>query len=330
MTTSRPTSAMIKLAADALQSLNPRLLPLPPPSMEQSGGRDVCFVNPTLLCKDLPDEIGMRGVISSWYISPERHVVEMVVVGFISVIALSMIVPRLSRYPTDCANQPDANSLRPPLLLRLLIGICFTLQIVYKLAGYPGKLYMMLMPCNVIWCLHFAHAFVPMSPNARHVLVQLCITYVGLPVVAIATPDLSDLTLPFEIEYFFLNHALLLVFPMYWICSAKVSMLPLAKRGESVLGNFVKWYSMACAIFALFYFVFVTPVAVYSGLNLNYMLSPPPNPGNVISGESFRLMSIGCCGALFFIMRFGALVGESLATAVLLKVRVSAGKGKKM
>lgn len=324
------TSAIIKYAADALQSLNPRLPALPPPSTEQTGGRDVCFIEPTLLCKDLPDEIGMRGVISSWYLSPTRHVVEIAIFSVLSGISLAVIIPRLSRYPNDCSKKLDASNLRPPLLLRILIGICFSLQIVYKVLGYPGKLYMMLMPCNVLWCLHFAHAFVPMSANSRHVLAQLCITYVGLPIVAIATPDLSDLTLPYEVEYFFLNHALLLVFPLYWVSSAKVSLLPMAKSGESVLGCFAKWYLLACTVFALFYFALVTPVAIYSGLNLNYMLSPPPNPGNVVSGENFRLMSTGCCATLFFIMRFGAVVGEIMAAAVLSKVRVSMAKNKKV
>jgi uncharacterized membrane protein YwaF len=171
---------------------------------------------------------------------------------------------------------------------------------------------MMLMPCNTIWIMHFAHAFLPgLSANSRHVLSQLSIAYFGLPVVAIATPDLSDLTLPFEVEYFFLNHALLLVFPIYWVSSGRVS----------TLGNFVKWYVLACTCFALFYFAFVTPVAVYSGINLNYMMSPPPNPGDVVSGPNFRLMSIGCCATLFFMFRLAALCAEALATAIMTWVR---------
>ena len=309
------TDALIQRAADALVSLNTRLLPLPPSPTEQTG-HDLCYTNPDLLCRDLPDEVGLRGVISSWYLSPEQHVAEMTIVTVICIALLSTLrVPRISTTNTK-------DNLQYPPLLRLLIGGCFVLQIVYKLAGYPGKLYMMLMPCNTIWIMHFVHAFLPgLSTNSRHVLSQLSITYFGLPVVAIATPDLSDLTLPFEVEYFFINHALLLVFPIYWVSSGRVSMLPSNNKNETTLGNFAKWYAFACACFALFYFALVTPVAIYSGINLNYMLSPPPNPGNVVSGPNFRLMSIGCCATLFFLFRLAALCAEAIATAIMTRVR---------
>ena len=310
------TDALIQSAADALVSLNTRLLPLPPSPTEQTG-HDLCYTNPGLLCRDLPDEVGLRGVISSWYLSPERHVVEMAIVTVICLVVLSTL-----RMPRISANNKNADNLQYPPLLRLIIGACFVLQIVYKLAGYPGKLYMMLMPCNTIWIMHFLHAFLPgLSANSRHVLSQLSITYVGLPVVAIATPDLSDLTLPFEVEYFFINHAFLLVFPIYWVSSGRVSLLPSTNKNETTLGNFAMWYAFACACFALFYFALVTPVAIYSGINLNYMLSPPPNPGDVVSGPNFRLMSIGWCATLFFLFRFAALCAEAIATAIMTRVR---------
>ena len=308
-------ASLLERAADVLASLNTRLLPLPPSPTERTG-YDLCYTNPPLLCRDLPDEAGLRGVISSWYLSPERHVVEIDIVAALCLATLSVLITCMPRF------RSKTDSLQYPPLLRLCIGACFVLQIVYKVAGYPGKLYMMLMPCNTIWIMHFAHAFLPgLSANSRHVLSQLSITYFGLPVVAIATPDLSDLTLPFEVEYFFLNHALLLVFPIYWVSSGRVSMLPTNAKDESALGNFAKWYALACACFALFYFAFVTPVAIYSGINLNYMLSPPPNPGDVVSGPNFRLMSIGCCATLFFMFRLAALCAEALATAIMTRVR---------
>ena len=305
---------MISILAAALASLNTRLLPLPPAPTEQTG-HDLCYTNPPLLCRDLPDEAGLRGVISSWYLSPERHVVEIGIV----VLFCYLLIPLPPRFSSK------TDSLQYPPLLRALIGVCFALQIAYKVAGYPGKLYMMLMPCNTIWIMHFAHAFLPgLSANSRHVLVQLSITYFGLPVVAIATPDLSDLTLPFEVEYFFLNHALLLVFPIYWVSSGRVSLLPNNTIDESAVDNCARWYMVACACFALFYFVFVTPLAVYSGINLNYMMSPPPNPGDIVSGPNFRLMSIGCCATLFFMFRTAALNAEAMATSMMKEVRFAA------
>jgi len=304
------SDGLVQRAAGALASLNTRLLPLPPPEIEQTG-HDLCYTNPPLLCQDLPD--GLRGAVSSWYLPPERHVVEMAIITAVSLGALFMLrIPRISNKEKDNFQFPTA--------LRLLIGACFVLQIVYKLAGYPGKLFMMLMPCNTIWIMHTIHAFGPgLSANSRHVLSQLSITYFGLPVVAIAVPDVSDLTLPWEVEYFFINHAILLVIPIYWVSSGRVSLLP-SKR-ESTVGNFVAWHAFACACFGLFYFALVTPLAVYSGINLNYMLSPPPNPGDMVSGPNFRLMSIGCCTTLFFVFRLAALCAEAMATAAMARVR---------
>lgn len=169
----------------------------------------------------------------------------------------------------------------------------------------------MLMPCNAIWCLHALHAFGGLGNNASHILCQLIVTYVGLPIVAIVVPDFSDMVLPFEREFFYVHHALLIIYPVYYVGSGKASIS--GDGTASVAANFARWYGLASAAFGLFYFAVVTPLAIHSGFNLNWMLSPPPNPGDMVGGPNFRLQSVGCCCTLFFLMRLVALLLEPLA-----------------
>lgn len=312
MASAERMASFLSSAGSFLKSVNPSLLS-DPPSPEEVTGKDVCFngVNggDDVLCKDLPD--GMRGGVGSWYISPERHIVEYFVVSALTLLVIGAIMPRIVRYPSGKAGE---NVLRPPALIRFISVFFFGLQCTYKYAGYPGKWLSVLLPCNILWFLHAALSFYPMSSHTAHIIIQLCVGYSGLAMVALAVPDTDDCVLPFEEVFFFTHHYMLLAFPAYYIgLSGKVSLLPDKSKGETFWGNFMKWHLLSCALFGLFYFALVTPISVYSGLNLNYMLSPPPNPGDVVSGPYFRIMSIGCCSTLFFIVRLLASVGELVA-----------------
>lgn len=224
--------------------------------------------------------------------------------SIICIAVLAFLFPSLPQCPAGA-------DPRPPFILRVLTAVCFTLQLTYKVSGFSQRILFMLMPCNAIWCLHALHAFGGLGNNASHILCQLIVTYVGLPIVAIVVPDFSDMVLPFEREFFYVHHALLIIYPVYYVGSGKASIS--GDGTESVAANFARWYGLASAAFGLFYFAVVTPLAIHSGFNLNWMLSPPPNPGDMVGGPNFRLQSVGCCCTLFFLMRLVALLLESLA-----------------
>lgn len=335
------TQTLLTGAGKLLHSLNPSLLAMPPPTSEQSGS-DVCYLGEggtgaLVYCKDL--EHGMRGIVGSWcvndscfslivifisyfilrltpvqltpcihiiyrYLTPERHVIEGCLMSIICIAVLAFLFPSLPQCPAGA-------DPRPPFILRVLTAVCFTLQLTYKVFGFSQRILFMLMPCNAIWCLHALHAFGGLGNNASHILCQLIVTYVGLPIVAIVVPDFSDMVLPFEREFFYVHHALLIIYPVYYVGSGKASIS--GDGTESVAANFARWYGLASAAFGLFYFAVVTPLAIHSGFNLNFMLSPPPNPGDMVGGPNFRLQSVGCCCTLFFLMRLVALLLEPLA-----------------
>ena len=295
---------LLEIAGNAVRAINPRLLPKPPPGEEETG-HDVCFLGPSgeddydkvVYCADLPH--GQRGIIGSWYLDPQRHVIEYFAISMACFAVIRAVLPTIIKYP-----EKKASNLDPPKAFKLLTLVTFIIQVVYKTKGYRGKILFMLMPCNVLWILYFAICFLPLRTQTLHIMYQLMIPYAILPVVAVATPDLSDLVMWLEDTFFFCSHYALIAYPIYLVCTGRIVMLP--ENREGLLQSSFKWWLLSCAIFGFFYFGIITPVAIMSGFNLNYMLNPPPNPGDVVSGPHFRLMSIACCAVGFFLSQLVA------------------------
>ena len=291
------SASLLTYLAEALRSLNLSLVDSPPPGTEQTG-HDVCFLGPNEIihCRDLED--GKRFSIGSWYISPERHVLEYIAVSTLCLTVLHLTLPILRKYqyhyqPEKRRAQKQQQPIRPPFLIRAVTLITVLLQVYYKSLGYSGKLYFWVMPCNMNWILCFLLSFYPnLSYTASHAVLQMCISFSGLAVVALASPDTSDLVLPGEVPYFFISHVVLALYPFYFVATRQVSTLPSKHQRNvgSVIMYFVAWFLFTCSVFGLFYFTFVTPLSIYSGLNLNYMLSPPANQ-YVVEGDWYRILS---------------------------------------
>jgi hypothetical protein len=121
-----------------------------------------------------------------------------------------------------------------------------------------------------------------------------------------------DLVMWMEVPFFFLMHYALILFPIYLIKIGHISVLPLENAKDGIVSNFMKIWVLACAYFALFYFGVGVPLSLWSGLNLNYMLHPPPNPGDMVSGPNFRLQSTLACAVVFFFLQFLMTILEFL------------------
>lgn len=176
---------------DLVKSINPSLVSSPPPSTEQTG-IDVCYLGPNgeehkdsiIYCKDLPD--GQRAMVGSWYLDPERHAIEYIAFVTVSLMFIFAILPHLARYPKE-----KADALNPPVSIKITTFLIYTIQLCYKLNGYPGKILFMGMPCNVLWTMWATLCFWPLSAQTMHVMYQLIVPYSSLAVVAVATPDTS-------------------------------------------------------------------------------------------------------------------------------------------
>lgn len=166
--------------------------------------------------------------------------------------------------------------VKPSFPLQVTILIFSTLMIVYKIAGYTGKIYLCLaMPCNVSWILLTTLAFFPgLSPKISNIIAQQLIPFAGFTLVALVIPDISDLSLPFEVFYFFANHYILMIFPFYFLFSGQITTLP--QGNETFMENYLTSVFSSWALFGFLMAVIATPLGLYVGMNLNYMLSPPP------------------------------------------------------
>ena len=308
MMTVKQQHHLLSLAGEYVKSINLSLLSAPPPNTELSG-HDVCYLGPNgeddfrhvTYCKDLPD--GQRAMVGSWYIHPERHVIEYAASVVVCCILIRTLLPTLSKYQSNNKNA-TSDDLRPPLFIKIITFLIYACQLTYKLNGYPGKLLFMGMPCNVLWTMWMILCFLPLQQQTMHIMHQLLIPYTSLAVVAVATPDTSDLAMWMEVPFFFFMHYALIAYVIYYLRFGRITVLPLPGSKDGIVSNFLKWWTLACAYFGLFYFGAATPLSLKLGLNLNYMLSPPPTPGDMVSGPNFRLQSTLCCAAAFFFVQF--------------------------
>lgn len=320
---------------------------------EQTNGNDICYQNPTIYCKDL--YFGMRGVVGSWFLSPQRIIIETIVVVSISYLLISLVKPSMNRNNHNNGSSSSPSSAlrkisRPPKVMRIATTIIFTLQIIYKICGYPGKILIMVMPCNVLWTLNMILCYYKINhqnnnnnnnnnnvniitlkevnqldySNVAYTILQLQCSYIVLVLVALANPDFSDTVLFGEVYFFIIHHFFLLYYIIHYIfITGQISTLLGGNddyenndKGKSTMchvtsciTHFMQWIIMSCSYFAIFYFGIVTPLSIKSGLNLNYMLHPPPNQDDLV-GEGYRITSIVYCAVSFTVMRFMIVVLE--------------------
>lgn len=270
------------------------MLPTPPKPVGPDD--DICFLGPdgdgtpgkVVLCGTLP--LGMRPNIGAYYLHPDRLVTEGIAVTVVCALLLAFLFPAVR------ATQPkNVNTkIQHPKWVPPVTAFCCTMIFIYKISAYPSKLFFITMPCNMQWVLTAALVFGPTS--WQKTLLELLVSYLGGAFVALATPDTTDCTMFGEKEFFFANHMILPIIPLAYINNGSITM-------RTSFQKHVQWWGISCCCFGIFYFTITTILAVYSGLNLNYMLHPPPGQG-LVDGEWYRFASIFLC-ALEFAMNRG-------------------------
>jgi hypothetical protein len=278
-------------------SLNPSMLPSPPEGLTfgRGGPDEVCYRAPNgdeTMCKDLPP--GMPGNVGTWYLDPQQHILEGIVVSLACLGVIRFFLPRLATTPSR---------VHHPKGLPLVAAFSCLAILYFKYFAYLKKVLYFVMPCNMQWLLTALLCYGP--KNWRPVILELQLSYLGGAFVALATPDLSDISMFGEMEFFFFNHGSLPFIPLLYLQNGSYTT-------RTSLATHIEWWAISCAFFGIFYFTVVTILAVFSGLNLNYMLHPPPGQ-DVCIGEWYRFYSIGMLSLLFALSRlFGYLVEVAL------------------
>lgn len=265
---------------------NARLMDDPPPRKESGSSyfyKDTCFLNPTVYCDDLVP--GHREVVGSWYLTPERLGAETLWVTVASAILLATCCPFLL-CPRDIKR--GERKIVTPAWLKVTSVVCLSIQAYYKLcpSAYPNKVYFLLMPCNVTWIIHVLMSLFRLTGPIKHSLIQFLFSFQVLVWVVFFSADTDDLKGPWEVEFFWLNHCLLLIPPFYYALSGDVKLLT-SHGFLSEITNFSLWLVFSSAIMSIIYFTIATPLSFVSLLNINYMTSPPP--GFESFGQDYRL-----------------------------------------
>ena len=290
-------AAILYLLGDALYSLNPSMLPSPPEGLSfgMGGPDEVCYRAPNgdeTMCKDLPP--GMAGTVGTWYLDPQQYILEGIVVSLACLGVIRYFLPKL------LSAIPSQFEVHHPKGVPLVAVIsCLTIA-YYKYFAYLEKLLYFVMPCNMQWLLMVVLCYGP--TNWRPAILELQLSYLGGAFVALAVPDLTDLSMFGEMEFFFFNHGILPFIPLLYLQNGSYTT-------RTSLATHIEWWAISCAFFGIFYFTVVTFLAVLTGLNLNYMLHPPPGQ-DVCIGEWYRFYSIGLLSLLFALSRLLGYVVE--------------------
>jgi hypothetical protein len=162
----------------------------------------------------------------------------------------------------------------------------------------------MVMPCNMQWVLSVMQCYlVPDSYNfLQFSILQIRLTYLMSVVIAIVTPETDDCIGLGEYEFYWFNHFVLLVLPLAYVLNGSVSCYSSKTSQCSTLAYNGYWWLFSCIIFYIFYFGPVTIMAIYTGLNLNFMLHPP-NDHFLLKGPNFRLVATASLGFFYTISR---------------------------
>ncbi|RNF03020.1 TMEM164 family protein [Trypanosoma rangeli] len=229
-----------------------------------------------------------------WFQPPKVHIFEFVLVNLFvwwcfraSWGYRSRAWKYLRGVPPDMCRESRLNAL-----LGFFFLLCWVFQVVLK-AVRPRpfiQLGWMFMPCHLITLLW---AVVLLRSGPRHYpmntyLATLAADYHWGPAAAIASPDWGDHQYKLEGHVFMLHHGLLLLMPFYY--AARYELLPMT----------TSHLLHVTAVATLVNIGFYTPYSLITGLNLNYMLYPPPKLMRVFpfTAVAYRLYIIAFLIAL--------------------------------
>jgi len=210
-----------------------------------------------------------------FFLSPETHIVQtfwayLICLGFIYASTFGTI--EKPKWPAP---------RRPPTIIekaiRTILTINIILQIIYKyLRGWRVLTYM-LQPCHAASALYLYAMYSSNHKRATRVF-QISLHYMFFTTLAIALPDLSQLHLPFEQANFWVQHYILLLVPLYLLAVQRFELAP-------------TWAltSLSVGLGLLFHFLPQLVAGLLSGVNVNYMLWPPPGIPPWIANEHYRI-----------------------------------------
>ncbi|ORC88203.1 uncharacterized protein TM35_000182600 [Trypanosoma theileri] len=238
-----------------------------------------------------------------WYRSPKVHIFEFLVLHlfvFFCFRASRGYFTNITKYEgRGEVSRGRSTKGRLNKLLGIIFLFLWVLQLIFK-ALRPTPFVQMgwlLMPCHLITLIW---AFVLLrqkeSEYALNVyLATLAADYHWGPAAASLVPDFGDHQYRIESYFFVFHHGLLLIMPFYF--SARYELLPMN------LKHLLHVTAVAVVVNICLY----TLISYISGLNVNYMLYPPPKLWGVFpfTSKAYRFYIIAIlmgCTVVFHVI----------------------------
>ncbi|KAI8096382.1 TMEM164 family-domain-containing protein [Halteromyces radiatus] len=220
---------------------------------------------------DVPEEPDWKqSTIGSWYIHPRQHAIELVFLSSSFAFASYYFYGRalgpgtLNRYLlTHFVPPGQASWMEKGLLASLVasLGVTLTHKMIRK------NVLFMLQPCHVN-CLLLIFTMMARKTSALpHILFNIYLHTQWGAIAALVFPDLRDHQYLGETFNFFAEHILILLAPVYMIYSRRYLVLPTSPDMAF----------LSFSLYSLFHSPLLHICALKSGLNLNYLFTPPPS-----------------------------------------------------
>lgn len=205
-------------------------------------------------------------LVGSWFLSPEQHALEYLVVNvaFASVLAYFGLDLAQFAPSSSFAAASGANTLS---VLTGMLLLSFAYAIHYK--WRTGSLIFLLQPCHIVTLVELCILLAPRTYSAEvTVLFNLMLYWIWNPLIAVLQPDLRDYTKSRDIFNFFFQHALIIGIPFYLLFTRQFDFYHFS----------LPTLAVAFSLQVLYHFWVLESVNLVQGTNLNYMMSPPPGP----------------------------------------------------
>ncbi|KAI3661700.1 hypothetical protein MP638_002952 [Amoeboaphelidium occidentale] len=246
----------------------------------------------------------------SWYLSPKQHAMEFVLFNIVIAWAYTYYNRRaaltsagyqkLSLAATASANRKQSS------IVKALDNIIFAVLLFTNIANFIYKYlkdtwWFLLQPCHINLMI-LNYLFLPSfrsgqgSPRKqeRNTWIFNLVLHLNWgAILAILTPDYRDQVHPFEFEFFWLEHLVLLFVPLYCFAVDRYYVFPLDM-------NFA---TMAFFVKAGFHSFLLASAAIVTNNNLNYIMTPPVGILQRF-GEFYRLAMYAACYPITLLTRY--------------------------
>ncbi|KNC55333.1 uncharacterized protein AMSG_10981 [Thecamonas trahens ATCC 50062] len=221
----------------------------------------------------LPDTSAKAG---TWFLSPEQHFVELVAFSAVYLAVVAWGCSRIGKKAVGPRLKPVHGAVRLACAgTGLLLFAILVRTVGWKMA--KGSLAFLLQPCHIFSLVLVIVLMAPRS-SLGVVLFNMHLFVQWAPWMALLMPDLRTYTPgSLELYSFFVQHIIIAGAPLVLMVTGIIPVLP--RRGAWMAFGF-GWWAM--------YQVWVLGFgSLLTGVNLNYMLAPPP----VIESTSIRAIA---------------------------------------